>query len=77
MKSHRPKGRRLPANHAFVVQLSGEAVGTHDSFCGRVEHVVSGRATHFETLEELSAFIQRVLARLREADKAGEGNEKA
>jgi len=53
LKSDRPKGRRLPANHAFVVQLSGEAVGTHDSFCGRVEHVVSGRVTQFETLEEL------------------------
>ena len=77
MKSDRPKGRRLPANHAFVVQLSGEAVGTHDSFRGRVEHVVSGRATQFETLEELLAFIQRVLARLREPNKPDEGNEKA
>jgi hypothetical protein len=59
------------------VQLSREAWGTHDSFRGRAEHVVSGRAAHFETLEELLAFIQQVLARLREPDKAGEGNEKA
>lgn len=77
MKSDRGKGRRLPANHAFVVQLSGETAGTHDSFRGRVEHVVSGRAVHFETLDELLAFIQRVLARLREPDKASEGNKMA
>ena len=28
---------------------------------GRVEHVVSGQATHFESLEALLAFISRVL----------------
>ena len=29
---------------------------------GRVEHVVSGQTTHFHSLEELVAFISRVLA---------------
>jgi len=29
---------------------------------GRVEHVVSGQMTHFHSLEELVAFISRVLA---------------
>jgi hypothetical protein len=48
------------------VQLSREAVGTRDSFRGRAENVVSGRATHFETVDELLEFIQRELARLRE-----------
>jgi hypothetical protein len=48
------------------VQLSREVLGTHASFRGRAEHVVSGRATHFETVEELLAFIQQVLATLRE-----------
>jgi hypothetical protein len=28
---------------------------------GRVEHVVSGQATHFDSLEELLAFMRRVL----------------
>jgi hypothetical protein len=28
---------------------------------GRVEHVVSGQMTHFHSLEELVAFISRVL----------------
>ena len=71
LKSDRPRGRRLLANHAFVVQLSRDALGTQDSFRGRAEHVVSGRATHFETVDELLAFIQRELARLREARQAG------
>jgi hypothetical protein len=32
------------------------------SWDGRVEHVVSGQVTHFYSLEELVAFISRVLA---------------
>jgi hypothetical protein len=75
LKSDGPKGRRLLAKHAFVVQLSREALGTHDSFTGRAEHVVSGRATHFDTVDELLAFIQRVLARLQEPRESGGGRE--
>jgi hypothetical protein len=47
------------------VQLSREALGTHDSFRGRAEHVVGGRTAHFETVDELLAFIQQVLATRR------------
>jgi len=32
---------------------------------GRVEHVVSGQATRFDTLDELLAFLARVLATVR------------
>jgi len=32
---------------------------------GRVEHVVTGQATHFESLEDLLAFMARVLASVR------------
>jgi hypothetical protein len=74
LKSDRPKGRRLLANHAFVVQLSREALGTRDSFRGRAEHVVSGRATHFETVDELLAFTERELTRLRESRKSSGGS---
>ena len=35
-------------------------VGHH--LVGRVEHVVSGQATTFQTLEDLLAFVARVLA---------------
>jgi hypothetical protein len=33
---------------------------------GRVEHVVSGQATHFASLEELLAFMGRVLTQQKE-----------
>ena len=42
------------------------SAGTHASFRGRAEHVVSGRATLFEMLDELLAFIRREVARLRD-----------
>jgi hypothetical protein len=35
---------------------------------GRVEHVVSGQATHFASLEDLLAFMARVLHQRRPAD---------
>lgn len=51
----------LPANRAFVVQIHTDAQVEHGHFKGRVEHIVSYRATHFESLEELVAFIVRVV----------------
>ena len=58
------------------MQLFREALGTQDSFRGRAEHVVSGHATHFETVDELLEFIQRELARLRASlISSGEGAE--
>jgi hypothetical protein len=32
---------------------------------GRVEHVVSGQAAHFQSVEELLAFLTRVLTAVR------------
>ena len=52
----------LPTNRAFVVQLRAQPPGAPLSWDGRVEHVVSGQMTHFHSLEELLAFIRRVLA---------------
>jgi len=51
----------LPTNRAFVVQLRAQLPGDPLAWEGRVEHVVSGQATHFHSLEELLAFISRVL----------------
>jgi hypothetical protein len=45
-----------------VVQLRAQSPGAPVVWDGRVEHVVSGQATHFHSLEELVAFISRVLA---------------
>jgi hypothetical protein len=49
---------------AFVVQLHATADVVQARLVGRVEHVVSGQARHFQTLEELLAFIARVLTEL-------------
>jgi hypothetical protein len=54
----------LPVQRAFVVQLHATAAVAHGQLAGRVEHVLSGQATHFHTLEELLAFMARVLAAL-------------
>ncbi len=50
---------------AFVVQFRAETDVERGTCTGRVEHVVSGQATHFASLEELLAFIARVLATVR------------
>jgi hypothetical protein len=57
--------RPLPAARAFVVQLHVEADPVQGRLTGRVEHVVSGQAAHFDTLEGLLAFIERVITGLR------------
>jgi hypothetical protein len=52
----------LPTNRAFVVQFRAQPAGAQMGWEGRVEHVVSGQMTHFHSLEELLAFMRRVLA---------------
>jgi hypothetical protein len=58
----------LPTNRAFVVQLHAEAQVEQGEFKGRVEHVVSMRATHFDSLEELATFIVQKVTTLAEDD---------
>ena len=50
---------------AFVVQFRVETDLAQECCTGRVEHVVSGQAAHFESLEELLAFLTRVLTAVR------------
>jgi hypothetical protein len=54
----------LPANRAFVVQVHAEAKVEHGECRGRVEHVVSMRATHFHSFEELAAFLTKTILSL-------------
>jgi hypothetical protein len=54
----------LPSNRAFVVQLRWDAAVEQGDFRGRVEHLNSMQAVHFESVEELMAFIARVVAAL-------------
>ena len=58
----------LPTNRAFVVQLHADAQVAQGELRGRVEHIVSMRATHFHSLEELMAFMVQVVATLQEDD---------
>ena len=51
---------------AFVVQFRTETDMGRGRCAGRVEHVVSGQATHFDSLEELLAFMARVLKQQQE-----------
>jgi hypothetical protein len=59
--------RRLPAQRAFVVQLAATAEVASGHLEGRVEHVVSGQATHFASLADLLAFMAHVLRQQRPA----------
>jgi hypothetical protein len=51
----------LPAKRAFVVQLHADAKVEQGQWQGRVEHLVSFQAIRFQSLEELLAFIVKVL----------------
>jgi hypothetical protein len=55
----------LSPYRAFVVQFRAETELERGRCAGRVEHVVSGQATHFASLEELLAFMARVLTAVR------------
>jgi hypothetical protein len=65
-----PKNKpSLPSNRAFVVQLRWDAAVEQGDFRGRVEHLNSMQTTHFESVEELTAFIARVVAALPTDDE--------
>ena len=61
----------LSRHRAFVIQFRAETEVEAGRFAGRVEPVVSGQATHFHSLEELLAFIARVLADVRAESAEG------
>ncbi|MGH8072407.1 MAG: hypothetical protein ACRERE_45670 [Candidatus Entotheonellia bacterium] len=51
----------LSVYRAFVVQFQADTAVEQGHLAGRVEHVVSGQATDFQSLETLLAFIAQVL----------------
>jgi len=53
--------RPLSPAHAFVVQFREATDAASQRFAGRVEHMISGQATRFQSAEELLAFLARVL----------------
>ncbi len=61
MRPQTEKLAPLSVHHAFVVHLRVNSDIARQHLTGLVEHVVSGQATHFQSLEELLAFMKRVL----------------
>jgi hypothetical protein len=51
-----------------MVQLHADAQVEQREFRGRVEHLVSMRATHFHSLNEMTAFMVQVVTTLQEDD---------
>jgi hypothetical protein len=71
MHDHRPPQREPPAlpaeeppltpQRAFVVQFRDQTGHEQERFTGRVEHITSGQATRFRSLDDLITFLTRVL----------------
>jgi hypothetical protein len=57
----------LPSNRAFVVQCRAATESVPEQCAGRVEHLVSGQATRFESWEQCRHFIEETLANLEGA----------
>ncbi len=51
----------LPTNRAFVLQFRRHADVKKGCVDGRIEHITSGRAELFHTLDELVAFVEESL----------------
>jgi hypothetical protein len=64
---HEMESPLLSPQCAFVVQFHANTEFDRSHITGRVEHVVSGQAMTFQSLEGLLAFLARVL---REVHKA-------
>ena len=56
---------RWPHTGAFVLQFQLDAHPLTSTFQGRIEHVASGRAIQFRTVEELQTFVEEVLNEMR------------
>jgi hypothetical protein len=60
-------GPRLTPDGAFVVQFETGSDLAGGSVGGRVEHIQSGRAAQFHSLDELLRFVGTMLARIQPA----------
>lgn len=58
----------LSPRHAFVVQCRTETDIEAGHLAGRVEHIVTGQATSFESSDTLLAFIIQVLQEMQETE---------
>ncbi len=66
MPQHHTEQAPLSVHRAFVVHFRTSSNVARGPIAERVEHVVSGQSTHFDSLEELLAFMARVLSQRKE-----------
>ena len=66
-QSEAPTRAALPAARAFVVQLRADADPARGVVSGRIEHIVSGAAALFESVEELVDWMRDAVARSAES----------
>lgn len=59
---------------AFLVECSSSNTVSDDQLSGRVEHIVSGRATSFEGVGKLIDFMCRVLLEQVDGSRTTGGN---
>jgi hypothetical protein len=52
---------RLPTERVFLIRLSSSAEPSTDDYCGRIEHVQTGRVTRFSSIGETEKFIAEML----------------
>jgi len=71
MRPELEKRPPLSPRRAFVVQFHADTELETDRVSGRVEHVVSGQAIAFSSLEALLAFMNKVLRKVRTAHPEG------
>jgi hypothetical protein len=65
-----PSQPSLPTNRVFVVQFRTQPTGAPSPYDGRVEHLVSSQVARFHSLEELLAFMIRMLADVQQESDA-------
>lgn len=65
MPPHHTGQAPLSVHWAFVVHFRTNTDIARGKIAGRVEHVVSSQSTHFNSLEDLLAFIDQVLTTVR------------
>ena len=59
------------AGRVFLVQLSLDACPSSDRFRGRIQHMLSCDATHFESLDELVQFMRFHVGDLADNSRTG------
>lgn len=56
----------FPTNRAFVVQFRAQTSEAPSVYEGRIEHLVSAQVARFHSLDELLAFMIRVLTQVEQ-----------